>query len=217
MKSLSKLTKFVLPYSTENRSFSAIGDLLDKDKKDYVQIFEESEYLGFQVHKRWEANREGVQKIIENPFMLSHFSDLKLRLTIDIMGSLDAFDYIAENANKYFEETKRKKDGFEIVSGQEISETNTEHSDRLLLLKKLDNEKSMVFDFGDFSGVDREKLLKFYEVNPEHIDELAHIIHEALEPIDDWSSLHDGRFMFDTEELRIGWFSEEENQSGVLE
>ena len=52
-----------------------------------------------------------------------------------------------------------------------VNPKNTEFPNRFILLKKIDNEHSMVQDFGDFIEKDKiERLTGTYKITPDHIE-----------------------------------------------
>ncbi len=69
--------------------------------------------------------------------------------------------------------------------------------DRLILLKKIDGDKGVVVDFGDFKKYQSEDLLNYYKVKNEWINLLSEIINDIIMKIKEWISNTGYEFIID--------------------
>ena len=71
------------------------------------------------------------------------------------------------------------------------------------LLKRLDEDKFIVCDFGDIPKNNLEKCLNYYEINPKLLEAYSAAIFELLKNINDWLDVTGKEFVIDTKMFRM--------------
>jgi hypothetical protein len=103
----------------------------------------------------------------------------------------------------YLEKTGKKAEDYKIVSGTQLNPIeNDKLPNRLILLKKIDDEKGVVIDFGDFKKYQAVDLLNYYRVKKGYVDYLTEIINSAIMAISEWISNTGYEFIIDEKLFR---------------
>lgn len=161
---LNQLQKVV--YTLEEKEFSskAINKFLSLQKNEIVTQIKENKYLGFQIFKNWEISEKGLHEILKNPFILEKLDDEQIISIISILKGLRQLESIQKIDNLYID-IKEKAEGYKVQSGIGMNTENKKFPDRYMLLKHLDKDKFIVYDFGDIPKYNLEKCLNYYEIN----------------------------------------------------
>lgn len=161
---------------------------LKKASKEYIQdILKEKKIMGFQLFKIWVESLKNFSKILENNFILNRLNDAHILILIKIINSLRRIEnvLVRENVADALEE-KLDPEDYKVIKGTKINIENTEFPSRYLLLKRLEKDKFVVKDFGDFREEDKGKLLTYYKIKPEKLDLVSSSIFNTLKLITKW-------------------------------
>ena len=200
---INHLSKIIFGYSDKG-SLSHIYNFLNLKDNDIREKLENGTFLGFQVFKRWEVNETNLQKIADKTIS-SHYHGKEIAgVIIELMrwaGSFDNFNRSRNTPNLFIRlDTQIKK--FQAVHGMKINPKNTEFPNRFMLLKKIDNEHSMVQDFGDFIERDRnEGLINTYKINPDYVESYTHRMMEFIGIVEKWIELTNGEFIIENNKM----------------
>jgi hypothetical protein len=194
---LNQLGKFLYPNYEFQLNPKSIKRICELSKQDLTQIISEGEYLGFQVKKNWEYSIKTISEKIQNNQIINKMDTDLLCVIIGFLKSIDSFELFVKRVD-YLEKTEKKTDEYKIVSGIELNPIeNKRLPDRLILLKKIDGDKGVVVDFGDFKKYQSEDLLNYYKVKNEWINLLSEIINDIIMKIKEWISDTGYEFIID--------------------
>jgi len=194
---LNQLGKFLYPNYEFQLNPKSIKNICELSKQDLVKIISKGEYLGFQVKKNWEYSIKTISEKIQNNQIINKMDTDLLCIIIGFLKSIDSFEIFVKRVD-YLEKTEKKTDEYEIVSGKELNPIeNKKLPDRLILLKKLDRDKGVVIDFGDFKKYQAVDLLNYYRIKKEYADYLAEIINNIILVINEWISITGYEFIID--------------------
>jgi len=77
------------------------------------------------------------------------------------------------------------------------------YPERLILIKKIDKDKGIVIDFGDFKKYMKPYLLKRYKIKNEKLNEFSEVVYNLLNLINRWLSLTGNKLLIDERKFRI--------------
>ena len=197
-----QLMKIVLPYDKQDKSHKELQTFLNMSKTGFLALFESETYLGFQVFKLWASSENNLTKILQNPFIVQKLEDDQTIAIIKLLKSVHWLEDIHRNIDDLYELSDTKESRYEIKSGAQISQFNTDFPDRRVLLKRLDKDKLMVMDFGDFAPYEISKLLKSCRVNSNYADDLASAIFDIINFVNGWLKATGDEFIVDTRMFR---------------
>ena len=159
--------------------------------------------MGFQIKKNWDVNIKNITNKICNNQIVNRINNDLLCIIIKILRILHALESYLENSN-YFIQTQNTLTDFKIISGEELNPIeNKSLPNRLILLKKMDEEKGIVVDFGDFYKYRSNNLLNIYKINDEAVEELSSIIHGLIIALTEWMTSTGFKFILDPTNFRI--------------
>ncbi len=205
------LIKIVYPYEYCDFSFSGISNFLSLDKDQIENMLRDFNYIGFQVLKRWDLSEKRFHDILENSFILDKLEDEQIISIIKLLKSLRHLEFIQkEDFVKAIDENVIEE--YKIMSGRDFNENN-EYPDRLVLLKKINDSKFIVQDFGDFKKYNKDKLLYLFHFNDEIIESYASQIFDVISKINRWVNVSGNEFIIDSKMFKIASKSTYKNQS----
>ena len=187
---LLTLSKFVYGFDQGRSLAKAL--LLMRQTKDELRIsIQDQKYLGFQLFKLWQDKYDYFSKVLENNFILNKLDDNQVLVIINLTNEFKKAerDFINEDS---YELIGEKKDEYKVVKGTDINIENVQHPNRYLLLRTIKEDKQVVEDFGDFSYINIDKLLKVYALKPGVAERIALDISEICSQINRWLKTTDG-------------------------
>lgn len=185
---LNQLGKFLYPGYEFQLNPKSVKNICELKKDDLKKIISEGEYLGFQVKKNWEYSIESVSEKIQNNQIINKMDSDLLCIIISFLQSIHSFELFIKRM-EYLEKTEEKADDYKIIYGSQLNPIeNNKFPDRLILLKKIDDEKGVVTDFGDFKKYQAVDLLSYYRIKKECVDYLVEIINNIIVAISEWLS-----------------------------
>lgn len=199
---LNQLQKIV--YTLDKKDFSnrAINKFLSFQKDEIESQIKQNKYLGFQIFKNWETSEKGLHEILKNPFILEKLEDEQI---ISIINKLKRLRYLesVQKIDVLYIDTEERAEGYEIQNGIEINPENNKFPNRWLLLKHLDKDKFIVWDFGDIPKYNLKKCLNYYEINSKQLEAYSAVIFELLKDINGWLDVTGKEFVIDTKMFRM--------------
>lgn len=198
-----QLSKMVHRLDENDRSPKAINAFLSLEKNELKQVISRSEYLGFQLMKKWDVAENNLHEVLKNAFILQRLEDDQIIAVISIVKSLRHLESI-QSMQGLYSSTGTQATSYRIISGRELDENNTRFPDRYLLLMDLGNGKAVVSDFGDFAQYNVNQLLNTFVVDKRCLEMYCDAVFELLGDIKSWISSTGGEFLVDTKMFRIG-------------
>ncbi|CCU79640.1 hypothetical protein HSACCH_01477 [Halanaerobium saccharolyticum subsp. saccharolyticum DSM 6643] len=199
---LNKLLKIVYPYKYHDFSFSGINNFLSLDQKQIENMLSEYNYIGFQIFKRWDFSENKFNDILENPYILNKLEDNQIIAIIQIIKSLRSLELLHKEESIY-ENNLEEVSNHKIISGKELNENNTEHPERLVLLKNIQDNNFLVQDFGDFKNKNKDNLLKLFSVKDKHLETYSKAIFHVVTKINKWVEVSGNEFIIDSKMFKI--------------
>ena len=195
--------KIIFSYKEKDFSPEGINKFLSLSKEEIKEIIAKNEYLGFQIFKKWRASENNIENILKNPFILQKLEDEQIISIISMIQSLKSLEDCFK-INDLYIKTDKKTVLYKIVSSKEFNEEeNIKFPERYLLLKKINENKFTVEDFGDFSLYDVDKLLQKFKLNGKYLENFAEIIISLIKEINNWCDLTNREFIIDTRMFRL--------------
>ena len=167
---------------------NSIFEILNLSKNQLEDILKNNEFLGFQVYKHWEVTINHLEKLLENPLILRNFDDDIIKCVISILKHIYRLGNLLDNKDLYYDTGKYSTE-YIVVKGTDINKENKLYPDRYLLMKPIDQEHSIVVDFGDLYKHNKEKCLKIFKINDKYISILALELSKLLNNFNTWKKL----------------------------
>ena len=194
---INQLGKFLYPSYGFQLNPKNVKNICELKKNDLKKLISEGEYLGFQVKKNWEYSIESVSSKIHSNQIINKMNSDLLCIIISFLQSIHSFELFIKRSD-YLEKTEKKADDYKIICGSQLNPIeNNKLPDRLILLKKIDDEKGVVIDFGDFKKYQTVDLLNYYRIKKEYVDYLVEIINNIIVGVKEWISSTGYEFIID--------------------
>lgn len=200
---INQLQKIVYPLGERDLAPAGVSKFLSLEKDALKKVLSKNEYLGFQVLKKWDVSEEGLHEILKNSFILKSLENDQVISIISITKSLRYLESIQKGEELYVK-TQKEATSYKIVAGKELGKENAKFRDRYLLIRKLDDNKSLVVDFGDFSPRNIDEVLRIFVVDQRHLEIYSGAIFDLIRGILNWVSLTGWEFVIDTKMFRPG-------------
>lgn len=159
-------------------------------------------YLGFQVFKKLDNLERVLERFIENPFVLNRLEDKEILSLIRILKKLVDLEVLIKKEDILILQKERFRD-LEIVKSNDIGPYNNNLSERIILLKKIDENSGEVIDFGDFEPFKKDSLLNTYKINKKYLTELTNCLHDLLSEIYNWWIISGHKIMIDERDFKM--------------
>jgi hypothetical protein len=208
---INQMMKYVYPYERIDKTPIGINRFMSIQKNELKKEFSENIYMGFQILKEWEVESKNIKELLKNVLIVQTLDDSKKVILIKILKNINYFDYLG-NLEMFFHIKEEGFENYTCVEGKKLNSSNTKYPDRLLLLKKIDNNKSKVIDFGDFKIGDKNKLLNQYNINTEYVDNLCDVFYEFISEINAWLIQSDSTLLIDPKYIRFRYIENEDNE-----
>jgi len=199
---VNQLQKTIYPLNERDFSLAGINTLLSLKMDDIKKILSDTEYLGFQVFKKWEVNKSNLHTALQNSYILKSFDNeqiISITLIIQCLSNLETI----QRSDELYIPTDREITSFSVISGRDINEENIQFPERYILLKNLTDNKSLVVDFGDFAVYNRNRLLQIFVINKKLLDLYIGTLSDLMDAINLWLDLTGGKFTVDTKMFRL--------------
>jgi len=214
---LCVVSKILFPYSKANL-LPVIKSLPYMKQMDIEKVLENREFFGFQVFKHWEESESYFSKLLENSFVLSKLEDEQIIVVIKMINAMRNFQKFCLNVDNFFEieaKTQYAEKEFAILDLRHTNQNNLRHPERFILIKKIDEDKGIVVDFGDFKEYMKPYLLKKYKIKEDKLKEFSEIVYKLLNLIKCWLDLTGDKLLIDERKFRIRQFRNFNSSEGV--
>lgn len=200
---INQLVKIVYEYDNQNFSLKEIFNFLNLKEDEIKSFVRHRKFLGFQVLKEWQISENNLHDLLKNSFILNKMENEQIISIIKLIKNIRSLEQIQKIKDLYIESTESTND-YKIVRGKEMNEENEKYPDRYLLLKKLEDEKFLVQDFGDFVKYKIVGLLQYYRLNEKYLDIYTESIFDLIKEINNWLDLTGKEFLIDTKMFKLG-------------
>lgn len=191
--------------------FAAIQGFLNMSQKDLYEELRDKKILGFYLLKQFNEYENKIYNHINKALSSPYYNREVLNSLIDIYEWFAEYDKFKRNYfSQLFIKSEEKDDRFIVVKGSEIKSNNL--PERYILMEKLDDEKGIVRNYGDFPIGYIPVLTNYFTVNDEPLSKYCNILFLLIESINKWLEITNNEFIFDfTKEFRIkktdgNWF-----------
>lgn len=198
---INQLMKSLYTYDNHDFSNKGINDFLSLNKSTLQSHIDNNKHLGFQVLKQWGSNETKLHELLKNTLLLNHIGNEQLIAIIKIIKSIRDIEHFQKANDMYFQ-SEEVNEKYLTIKGTEINEDNIEFPNRYILLEKIDGNKSIVKDFGDFEHYKKDNMLKTYTLNKKYKTYYIESIFEFITNINIWLQCSGNEFIIDTKHFR---------------
>ncbi|GHV09640.1 hypothetical protein FACS1894162_0630 [Bacteroidia bacterium] len=191
-------SKFIFGYEHTDKTTFQISKMLSIEKQKLDEILTQSLFLGFNLFKSYKVCIDEIKNQLEKIIPIKHFNDYYYVPLVRLIDTLRIYD---KELNR-----RGDLDKLEEIKGKENCYTILENKDsfptRKALLKKIDSEKAVVIDYGDFIRKDHIlNLQTTYKLKPISIKFYSGFIMSVIKHINDWIDNNGGEFVLDETRL----------------
>lgn len=136
--------------------------ILDLTKYEIKNVFEKTEFLGFQIIKDWDGYIGNLKKIIENPTFTKYIQEDKLAPILQLIDTLMLID-LSFKQHFFFASLDKVENGFAIIDGHAMNKSNPENS-YILAKDTTVKEERRIVDFGIIYKYNLDKSLKYFKL-----------------------------------------------------
>lgn len=199
---LSHLLLIINDYSKQDL-FAAIQGFLNMSQNDLYKELKDKRILGFYLLKVFNEYENKIYNHINKALSSPYYNREILNSLIDIYEWFAEYDKFKRNYfSKLFIKSEEKDDRFIVVKGSEIASNNL--PERYILMEKLDDEKGIVRNFGDFPIGYIPVLTNYFAINDKSLDKYCDILFLLIKSINKWLEITNNEFIFDfTKQFRI--------------
>lgn len=199
---LSHLLLIINDYSKQDL-FAAIQGFLNMSQNDLYKELKDKRILGFYLLKVFNEYENKIYNHINKALSSPYYNREILNSLIDIYEWFAEYDKFKRNYfSKLFIKSEEKDDRFIVVKGSEIASNNL--PERYILMEKLDDEKGIVRNFGDFPIGYIPVLTNYFTINDKSLDKYCDILFLLIKSINKWLEITNNEFIFDfTKQFRI--------------
>jgi len=173
--------------------------LLHSTIEDINRYLTDKIFLGFHLYKDIQLNIKEFIEFFNDKIETYFLSENEKRIIAKMVYALREYNRLLQyNGNFTFIE---KDTDYVVASGHEINPQNPEMS--YLLLKPIQNDKAIVLTGGEFLGVDKNRLLNKYKINPENLSVFSHSIFEITTIVNDWIKETGNYFIANPKEIAL--------------
>lgn len=183
--------------------FAAIRGFLNMSQNDLYKELKDKRILGFYLLKLFNEYENKIYNHINKALSSPYYNREVLNSLIDIYEWFAEYDKFKRNYfSKLFIKSEEKDDRFIVVKGSEIASNNL--PERYILMEKLDDEKGIVRNFGDFPIGYIPVLTNYFAINDKSLNKYCDILFLLIKSINKWLEITNNEFIFDfTKQFRI--------------
>ncbi len=155
--------------------------------------------IGFQIFKNLIVHEKKFKEIADSAVSSVHQNREMARPIIELVSWSGRFDALnsPRNTDTCFKELASIDTSYKAIPPSQ-TEKNDDLPNRFILIKKIDEEKGAVCDFGDFIYKPRiEKLTTHFELDHKNLTTFISIIRHFITAVDDWLELTNGEIIID--------------------
>ena len=200
---LSHLSLIVDYDISKKNLFAATQNFLNMSQNDLFKELQNKKILGFYVLKLFNEYENKIYNHINKALSSPYYNREVLNSLTDIYEWFAEYDKFKTNYfSTLFIKLEEKDDRFIVVKGSEIASNNLPN--RYLLMEKLDKEKGIVRNFGDFPIGYIPVLTNYFTLNHGTLDKYCDILFLLIESINKWLKITNNEFIIDfTKQFRI--------------
>jgi hypothetical protein len=203
MSIINQLSKGVFPYGQSVRTPKDYNKFLSYSLDDIKNIIKNSDFIGFQVYKKWEYSENYLHETLKNPYILGKLDNEQIISIIKIIKCIRSLENIQMQENLFMSKGVISK-GYNISKGSDINQENgNSFEKRYLLLKDIGEGRFMVEDFGDFEKYSLPKLLNIYKINEGIVDIYCSEVFDLLSEISNWLIVTGNEFIIDPKIFKL--------------
>jgi len=202
LKLITDISKIMFGYNFKNSSLDTIEKVLSIEESDIEKALNDSIFIGFQLFKSYNEYVNDLSKQLEKIVPLRNFDDeyyvslVRLIVTLKLhdkelnrRGDLSVLNNLNKNNND-----------FRVVTGKPSKDL----PNRMMLLKRIDDDKGVVIDFGDFHKTDHiNNLTQEFTLTPKSLRFYKGFILQTLSEINAWIDNNHGEFFLDNSRLEF--------------
>jgi hypothetical protein len=202
LRLIMDFAKFLYGYENIENTFETINRVLSLECNELFEAISARHCMGFVLFKSYSEYVSELSSQLEKIVPIKNFDDdyyvpiIRLINTLRLYnkelnrrGELSRFDFVSSF-----------KEQFRVLNNQ----TTSGKENRIVLLKKVDTDKGVVVDFGDFQRKDHiDNLLNEFILKESAVKFYSGFINEATTSINQWIDNNGGEFIIDETQLEI--------------
>lgn len=173
--------------------------VLNLSDKEIGETIKTRKPIGFQIFKNLQVQERKFREIADSAVSSVHQNREMARPIIELVSWTGRFDALnsPRNTDTWFIELDSVDTSYKVIPPSQTGK-NDDLPNRFILLKKIDEEKGVVSDFGDFIYKPRiEKLTTHFELDHKNLTTFISIIRHFITAVDDWLELTNGEIIID--------------------
>lgn len=199
---INHLIKIFFGYN-KPKTLETFTEFLGMSDEELNVILKDSQFLGFQIFKKWHVNESNLKNIADTSMASSFHGREVAAVIIELMRWVGGF----ENFNR----TRTNPDIYKLlgtsngevrsVNGLSFNPRNSEFPDRFILLRKVDSGER-VEDFGDFIEQGKiENLTNTFKMTSAYITPYVEQIREFIRISKKWLDITNGEFIIENNKM----------------
>ncbi len=193
---LNHLQKRVVSYEKAKFSAKDINSFLNQTFESIEASIKSNEFIGFQLLKNWDEAERNLSELLTKNNMVTRLENDSVMALISTHKAIRSLDLL-QKRKELFDKSDKVSDKYKLV----IPPGNSIQA-RCLLLSKLDDNRDIVTDFGDYHKSVYGDLLRVYVVKDEWVSQYADSIYNVLLSIKSWLSNTGYEFVIDPKYFR---------------
>ena len=173
--------------------------LMNLTDKEIVELIKSQELIGFQIFKNFQVQENKFKEIADSAISSVHQNREMARPIIEFVSWVGRFDSLnsPRRESTWFKELHSPSTQYMVIPpSQKRNEDNL--PSRFILLKRVDEEKGIVTDFGDFIYKPRiKKLINLYKADENNLSSFISVIRHFITAVNEWLDLTNGEFIID--------------------
>jgi len=178
-----------------------IWQLLSLSSEELDKELFERKHIGFTILKDWKEFLEKIQALMNQPFFTQHAEPSYISGLIKVLKGLETIAVVF-NSSSLLKDTGVKVEGYQVVSGVEMSIENPK--DSYILLRKLSGTTNeMVVDFGTIRKYNMPRVLNYLVVENDSFFGFSLSVHELITGISAWVTNTGNNIIIDPLTFRV--------------
>ena len=193
------LGKMLLGYQGKSAPelLQLISNLSDEEIEESIKS---QKPIGFQIFKNFQVQENKFREIADSAISSVHQNREMARPIIELVSWVGRYDALnsPRSSDTWFKELNSTSTEYKVVPPSPQMGKNDNLPNRFILLKKIDEEKGVHTDFGDFIYTPRiQKLTNFYEFDETNLTTFISIFRHFITTVDEWLDLTNGEIIID--------------------
>ena len=193
------ISKIITGYEEHKSNTQAMQTILNYSYEDIRTLLSQKIVLGFQIFKSYENYTKELCSLLEKIVPIKNFTDDYYVPIVRLINNLRLFNKALNRQNHW--------DELEIIKCVKTNyflegKINSNGENRLVLLKKISNNKGVVIDYGDFQRKDHiDNLLNEFKVKEYTLNFYSGFFYNLIKDINWWIDNNGGEFIIDQTQL----------------